>query len=157
MYTVFEHCLVLRFFSYFLWVLEARSKLILFCTKIWVNRARIFASTCTSLLCSKPVQRNYRHFPWDFKPKNGFYGLIKVRLLVKTNLMEIILGLKVTMDQVKTKKFCFVYFCRFLTLRPWNTYIYGFRALFGFCSFLATSCGFWKLGVSLFSSTLSFE
>ena len=44
-----------------------------------------------------------------------------------------------------------------LTLRPRKTYIYIFRALFGFCNFEATSCGFWKLGVSSFSSTLNFE
>ena len=72
--------------------------------------------------------------------------LIKVRLLVKTLLMEIILRLKVAMNQVKAKKLCFGYFCRFvtraLTLRPRNTYIYVFRALCGLCSFSATSCGF---------------
>ena len=62
--------------------------------------------------------------------------LIKVRLLEKTLLMEIILTLKATMNQVKAKKLCFGYFCRFvsraLTLRPRNTYICVFRALFGF-------------------------
>ena len=53
------------------------------------------------------------------------YLLMKVRLLVKTLLMEIILRLKVALNQVKTKKLCFRYFCRFvthaLTLRPQNT------------------------------------
>ena len=34
---------------------------------------------------------------------------------MKTLLMEIILGLKVTMNQVTTKKPCFGYFCRFAT------------------------------------------
>ena len=53
----------LQFLRHFLWVLEARSKLILFYTKFWVNRARLLASKCTSLLLrSKPVQWNYRHF-----------------------------------------------------------------------------------------------
>ena len=50
------------------------------------------------------------------------------------------------------------FFCQdVLTLRPRNTYIYVFRALFGFSRFLATSCGFRKLGVSSFSSTLNLE
>ena len=66
--------------------------------------------------------------------------------------MEMILGLKATMDQVQVKRFCFGYFCRFLisalTLRSRNTYIYVFRALFGFGNFLSTSCEFHKLGVS---------
>ena len=42
--------------------------------------------------------------------------------------MDIILKLKVTMNQMKTKKLHFGYVCRFvtraLTLRPRNTYIY---------------------------------
>ena len=62
-----------NFCSHFLLVLKARGKFILFYTKCWVNRATFLASTCTSLLLrSKPVQRNYRHFFWDFKPKSGF-------------------------------------------------------------------------------------
>ena len=64
-------------------------------------------------------------------------------------------------ESSKDEKYCFGYFCRFvtsaLTLRPRNTYIYVFQALFGFCNFSVTSCGFWKLGVSSFSSTLNFE
>ena len=63
-----------------------------------------------------------------------------MRLLVKTLLMEIILRLKVTMNQVKTKKLFWGYFCRFvtsaLTLRPRNTHSYVFGALSGFCNFL---------------------
>ena len=74
------------------------------------------------LLRSKPVQRNYRHFFEDFIPKSAFYELIKLRVLVKTLLMEIIWGLKVTMNQITTKKTCFGYFCwsvtLALTLRP---------------------------------------
>ena len=58
---------------------------------------------------------------------------------MKTLLMEIILGLKITMNQVTTKKPCFGYFCRFasraLTLRPRKMYIYIFQAFFGFCNF----------------------
>ena len=53
--------------------------------------------------------------------------------------MKIILELKVTSNQVKTKKLCFGYFCRFvtaaLTVRLQNTFIYDFRALFQFCNF----------------------
>ena len=43
------------------------------------------------------------------------------------------------MDQVKTNKFCFGCFCRFvtsaLTLRQQKIDIYVFRAMFGFCIF----------------------
>ena len=60
--------------------------------------------------------------------------------------MEIILRLKVTVNQVKTKKLCFGYFCRFvarvLTLRPRNTYIYVSQALFGFAIFKPLPVGF---------------
>ena len=56
---------------------------------------------------------------------------------------------------------CFGYFYRFvtsaLTLRPRNTYIYIFPALFGVCKFFATFFRFWKLGVNSFCSTLNFE
>ena len=53
--------------------------------------------------------------------------------------MEIILILKVTMDQVMTKTVCFGYFFRFVTsastLRLRNTFKYVFKALFGFFNF----------------------
>ena len=42
--------------------------------------------------------------------------LIKVRLLVKTLLMEIILRLKVMMNQVKTKKFVLRFFVDLLPM-----------------------------------------
>ena len=87
--------------------------------------------------------------------------VLKVILLVKTYLIEIILGLKVTMEQVKTGKFFSVCFSRFLTsaltLRPQNTDIYVFRALFGFCNFLATCCGFWMLVRTSPSATLNLK
>ena len=80
---------------------------------------------------------------------------------MKTLLMEFILRLRVTMDELKSKNFCFEYFCRFvasaLILRPWNRYIYVFRGWFGFCNFNFTSCGFQKQGVSSFFSTLNFD
>ena len=41
-------------------------------------------------------------------------------------------------ESIKDEKTFFGYFCRFVTrvtLRPRNTYIYVFRALFGFCNF----------------------
>ena len=67
------------------------------------------------------------------------YLLMKVRLLVKTLLMEIILRLKVALNQVKTKKLCFRYFCRFvthaLTLRPQNTLC--FSSIVWFMQFLS--------------------
>ena len=58
---------------------------------------------------------------------------------MKTLSVELILGLKVTMNQVMTKRPCFGYFSRFatrtLTLRPRKTYIYVFQAFFGFRNF----------------------
>ena len=46
---------------------------------------------------------------------------------------------EVIINQVTTKKYCFGYFCRFLTriltFRPQNTYNSVFRAFFGFCNF----------------------
>ena len=80
---------------------------------------------------------------------------------MKTLLMEIFLRLKTTMNQVKTKKLGFEYFCRFgtraLTLRPRNTYVNVFRALFGFCNSQVTCCGFRRLGVSSLNSKLNSE
>ena len=74
--------------------------------------------------------------------------------------MEIISGLKLSTDQVKTKNFSFSYFCRFvtsaLTVRPKKTYIYCFQALFSICYFLAISFGFKNLRVSSFYSILNF-
>ena len=75
--------------------------------------------------------------------------------------MEIILGVKVTVIIVKTKKPCFGYLSTFVTrplaLRVRNTYIYVFRAFFGFFNYQATSCSFQKLTVRLFHSPLHFE
>ena len=58
---------------------------------------------------------------------------------METHLMEIILGLKVTVGLVKAIKIWFGYLCRFLTsalsLRPQNMYIYVFLALLEFFNF----------------------
>ena len=45
-----------------------------------------------------------------FKTEERVLRLIKVRFLVKTLLIEIILSWKVTMDPIRTKKLCFGYF-----------------------------------------------
>ena len=67
----------------------------------------------------------------------------------------------VNINQVKTKKRNFSYFggffTRALTLRPRNTYIYVFRALFGFSNFQATLYKVLKLGVKSQKSKLNFE
>ena len=53
----------LKFFRYFMWVLEARTKLIFLFNKFLINKAIFSESSCTSLkLRSKRVQRNYRDF-----------------------------------------------------------------------------------------------
>ena len=116
----------LQFLSHFLLL-----KLISFDIKLGVKRAGFLASKCTSLLLrSKPIQQNYWHFLKDFKLKRALSGIMKERLLVKMLLMEIILGPKVTMNQVATRKPCFGYLCRFvtraLTLRLRNTYTHVF-------------------------------
>ena len=117
----------LQFLSHFLMVSEAKSKLIPFYTIFWVKRAWLFASTCRGITGI------------FFKPESSFKGLIKLRLLVKTLSMETILGLKVAVYQVTTKKPCFGYFYRFVTrastLKLQNTYIYVFRAFSDFCKF----------------------
>ena len=65
------------------------------------------------------------------------------------------------MDQVKTKRLCFGYFCRLvtsaLTFIPRTTYIYIFQSLFRFMNFLATCSEFWKRGLASFSFMLNVE
>ena len=74
------------------------------------------ASQCASLLLpSKHVQQNYKHFFKGFKTKSGLFRLMWLRLPVQMPLIEIILGLKVTMNKARTEGNCFGYFCRFLT------------------------------------------
>ena len=97
--------------------LESKNKSTLFCTKIPVKLIEVLASKCTSLR-RKPVQRNYQYF-------------FKLKLLMKILLIEVILGSKLNMNQITTKKLCFGYFCRFVirasTLRLRNMYICLFR------------------------------
>ena len=82
------------------------------------------------LLYSKPVQVNYWHFFEFSTPPACCKGKKQARLLVKTLLIDIILTLKVTINQLKRKKLCFWVFGRFiiraLTIRPRNMYIYVF-------------------------------
>ena len=86
---------------------------------------------------------------------------MKIRLLVKKTVNGDHFWLKVAKDQVKTKKVCLGYFCRFmrgtLKLRPPKKYFYVFQVLFSFRQLSATSCGFLKLGKNSFSSTLYFQ
>ena len=59
-----------------------------------------------------------------------------------------------------TEEHCFGYFARFLlrglTLRTRNMFTYVFQTLFGFRSFYASFCQFWKVGVKPLHSTLYF-
>ena len=78
-------------------------------------RGIFLASRCTSLLlCSKPVQRNYRHFFQRFQTEGCILRVNKSKLLVNTILMEIIWQLQIAMIKLKTKKHCFGYFARFV-------------------------------------------
>ena len=88
---------------------------------------RLMASPCTSLLlCSKLIQRYHLIFK-DIEPKSTLYKLMRLTLSVKKLLMEITLGVKVTMNIRTTKKPRFGYYCRYLncalTLRRRNTNI----------------------------------
>ena len=75
------------------------------------------ACRCTSLMLeSKPVPRNYKNFLKDFQRESARYMLIRLRLLVKLFLMDIILNVKETLNIATTENPCFGYFCR-------NTYI----------------------------------
>ena len=64
---------------------------------------------------------------------------------MKKLLIEIILRLKVTMNQLKTKNTFLGFFLRFvrsaLALRPRTTFICAFGTLFGFFNFPAFSSG----------------
>ena len=97
------------------------------------KKPRFLASQKPSLLLhSKSLQQNYHRSFRNFKPKSVLYRLMRLRWLVKTLAMDIILRLKVTIKMETTKNPCFGSSSRFvscaliLTLR--NTYIYVFRA-----------------------------
>ena len=94
------------------------------------------------LFCScaaNTVQKSYQPFLADFNSRCALLAWMRLRLLLKILLIDILLRLKVIMNQVATKKFCFEYFCEFetrsLNLRERKTCIYSFRALFGFSNF----------------------
>ena len=71
-------------------------------------------SQCTTLLLHRtPVQRNHLHFFKEFKQKFLLYRLMRLRLLVKMLLMEIMFGVKVTMNIATKKKPCSGYFTDF--------------------------------------------
>ena len=64
------------FFGNFLLFLEKKTKSIRFCTKFYAKAAIFLPCNCTSLLlCSKPVQQNWRHFLKSFRKQCAFYGL----------------------------------------------------------------------------------
>ena len=99
-------------------------------------------------------------FSKDFKPKSVLYRLMKLRLLTKMLLMEIILEVKVTTNISTTKKPCFFY-SRFLTL-AFNPqiikYLYPrFRKFFSLFSLKASYCCFQKVRATLFHSKLNFK
>ena len=76
-------------------------------------------------------------------------------------LIEIILGVKVTMNIATLKRPCLWYFSRFvtraITFRPPNTNIYDFRAIFGLSKFQVICSDFQKLTVKLFHCILTFQ
>ena len=139
--------------------LEARSKLISFYTKFWVKteldfrRSNVLFYCCAANQCIAFFQR--------LQTEIRALRVNETKIQVKMLLMEIILGPKVTMNQFLRKNTCFGYFCRFvthaLTLRPWITYFYVFRAFFDFCNLELTLCPFWKLEANSFHSTLNAE
>ena len=74
-----------------------------------------------------------------FETEECILRVNKCEIFGESALMRMFLKLKITMNEVKMKKLGFWYSFRFvtgvLTLRMRNTYIYVFRALFGFCNF----------------------
>ena len=102
--------------------------------KLCVFRGHVLPSYCTVNKYSKIT--GILFFFFGFLTKEHGLRLVKVRSPVKTYLMEIILRLKVGMDQLKKKKLCCGYLCRFLTsaltLRPRMLIIYVIGTLFHF-------------------------
>ena len=95
-----------------------------------------------------------------FKPKSVLYRLMKLRLLTKMLLMEIILEVKVTTNISTTKKPSIFLFQIFdPCFNPQTTkYLYPrFRAFFGLFSLKATYCCFQKVRAKLFHSKLNFK
>ena len=67
-FMFFKHCLFFLILSHFSDFRDAGNKLIVLEIKFWIKWVRVLASKCTILLlCSKPVQRNYRSFFIKFK------------------------------------------------------------------------------------------
>ena len=100
----------LQFLCHFLWFLEARSKLILFYTKFSVNRARF---SCLHVLVSCCAANQYREVTGillGFQTEELVLRVNKSKITGENTFNEIILKLKLTMDQVKTKNVCFGYF-----------------------------------------------
>ena len=119
-------CISTFFWKHLPFFLGGKSKIIPLYSKFGAKRAWFLVSQCTSLLLpSKPLPP-------------------RLRLLVKMLLMEMPLGMKLTMNILKTKKPSFGYFFRYLphalTLTPRNACIYGFREFFAFFSFYTTCC-----------------
>ena len=128
----------LQFLSYFLWVLEVRSKLILFYTKFWVEpdfwRLHVLVCCCAANQYTEITDIFLR-----FQTEEHILRVNKSKITGKNTFNGDHFEFEGNHGKVKTKKFCFGYFWWFvtsaLTLRLWNTYMYVFQALFGFCNF----------------------
>ena len=100
----------LQFLCHFLWVLEARSKLILFYTKFSVNRARFSRLHVLVCCCAANQYREVTGILLGFQTEECVLRVNKSKVTGENTFNEIILKLKLTMDQVKTKNVCFGYF-----------------------------------------------
>ena len=108
--------LLLQFSGHLLLFLEAKHKIVTPCAKFRAKRASTNGVSMHQFAPAKQTNTaNYHLIFKDFEPKSVLYKLMRLILPVKMLLMEITLGVKVTMNIRTTKKPCFGYCCRFLT------------------------------------------
>ena len=127
---------ILQFLSQFLFFFSGfRRSLIVLYTKLGEEGAKFLAYKCTGFVLGVSSFRselNYQLKDPEFLRGNvlvsfcaakqhcemqvGALRVKEIMLLVKIRLMQIILELKVFMSQIMTKKLCFEYFYRFVTL-----------------------------------------
>ena len=92
----------LQLLSHFLFLLESRKKVILFCTNFWVNKLVICYLNVLVCCC---VASQYSNITYMFSKiwTQSAHSLIKPKLLLKMLLIEIIVESKVTRNWITPK------------------------------------------------------
>ena len=147
----------INFLSQFQWVLETRKNLILF----YVKESEVFCVNVYQFAAQQQMNTLKLTITFfRFQIEECVLRVNKSKITGENTFNGDPFQIGDNHGSSKDKKFSFGYFCRFvtsaLTLRPPNTYIYVFQALFGFCNFKATSSESWKLRVSSFYSILNY-